>query len=86
MKFSVELDEQQYGMLCSDAVLLSANGRHEVWSAQPVSGRWRLSASESAAGEIRDVFRIRGMADAMATIDKALAAPRERGARPARTR
>ena len=86
MKYSVELDEQQYGMLCGDAVLLSANGRHEVWSAQPVSGRWRLSATEPAAGEIRDVFRIRGMADAVATIDKALAAPRERGARRVRTK
>ena len=86
MKYSVDLDERQYGMLCGDAVLLSAKGRHEVWSAQPVSGRWRLSATEPEAAEIRDVFRIRGMAEAVATIDKALAVPRERGARPLRTR
>ena len=85
MKYSVDLDERQYAMLCGDAVLLSANGRHEVWSAQSVSGRWRLSATEPEAAEMRDVFRIRGMADAVATIDRALAAPRERGARPVRT-
>lgn len=85
MKYSVELDERQYAMLCSDAVLLSVNGRHEVWSAMPVlSGRWRVHAGEPEAAEMRDVFRIRGMADAVAMIDRALAAPRERGARPLR--
>ena len=86
MKYSVDLDERQYAMLCGDAVLLSANGRHEVWSALPVSGRWRLCAGEPEATEMRDVFRIRGMADAVATIDKALATPRDRGARLVRTR
>jgi hypothetical protein len=30
---------------------------------------------------MRDIFRIRGMVDAVATIERALAMPRDRGAR-----
>ena len=84
MKYSVDLDERQYAVLCGDALLLSANGRYEVWFAMPVSGTWRLRAGEPEAAEMREVFRIRGMADAMASIDTALAAPHKRGARPVR--
>ena len=50
----------------------------------PVSGTWRLRAGEPEAAEMREVFRIRGMADAMASIDTALAAPHKRGARSVR--
>ena len=84
MKYSVDLDERQYAVLCGDALLLSANGRYEVWFGMPVSGAWRLRASEPEAVEMREVFRIRGMADAMASIDTALAAPHKHGARPVR--
>ena len=84
MKYAVDLGERQYAVLCGDAVLLSANGRHEVWFAMLVSGAWRLRASEPEAAEMREVFRIRGMADGMASIDTALAAPHKRGARPMR--
>ena len=86
MMYSVHLDERQYAMLCADAVLLSANGRHEVWSALPVSGRWLLRATEPEAVEMRDVFRIRGMTYAVVTIDRALAAPRDRVERIASAR
>ena len=81
MKYSVDLDEQQYAMLCGDVVLLSRKGRHEVWSAQSIAGRWLLRAALSEATEMRDIFRIRGMVDAVATIDRALAVPRDRGSR-----
>ena len=84
MKYSVDLEQRQYAVLCGDALLLSANGRYEVWFAMPVSGTWRLRAGETEAAEMREVFRIRGMADAMASIDTALAAPHRRGASPAR--
>jgi len=85
MLYSVDLDERQYAMLCGDAILLSASGRHEVWSAVSVSGGWRLRADEPEAAEMREIFHIRGMADAVATIDKALAKPGARGARRGRT-
>jgi hypothetical protein len=81
MKYSVDLDERQYAMLCGDAVLLSTRVRHEVWSARSVAGRWLLRAGEPEATEMRDIFRIRGMVDAVATIERALAMPRDRGAR-----
>ena len=85
MKYSVDLDERQYAMLCGDAILLSTRVRHEVWSARPVAGRWLLRASETDAVEMRDVFRIRGMVDAVATIERALAMPRDRGSRRQRS-
>jgi len=81
MKYSLDLDERQYALLCGDVALLSARGRHELWSAQAVSGRWRLRASEAEAAEMRDLFRIRGMLDAVAKVERALAIPRELGAR-----
>ena len=84
MKYSVDLDDRQYAVLCGDALLLSANGRYEVWLGTPVSGAWRLRASELEAAEMREVFRIRGMVDGMASIDMALAAPHKHGARPVR--
>ena len=84
MKYSVDLEPRQYAVLCGDALLLSASGRYEVWFAMPVSGAWRLHASEPEAAEMREVFRIRGMARAMESIDTALAAPHKRGARPVR--
>ena len=81
MRYELDLDERQYAMLCGDAILLSASGRCDVWSARSVSGRWRLGAGERQATEMREIFRIRGMTDAVAKIDTALALPRERGTR-----
>lgn len=81
MKYSLDLDNRQYAVLCGDAVLLSPNGRCDVWSARAVSGRWVLDATEPEVAEMRDVFRIRGMADAVLLIDRAIAAVRSRGAR-----
>jgi len=46
MRYSLDLDERQYAMLCSDSLLLSVSTRHDVWSAQPMSGRWRLGAGD----------------------------------------
>jgi hypothetical protein len=74
MNYAVDLDEQQYAMLCGDASLLSAGGRKDVWSALPVCGRWRLLPGEPEAAEMRSLFLIRGMADAAAIIDKAVLA------------
>ena len=76
MNYAVDLDEQQYAMLCGDASLLSAGGRKDVWSALPVCGRWRLLPGELEAAEMRTLFLIRGMADAAAIIDKAVLAAR----------
>ena len=76
MNYAVDLDEQQYAMLCGDVSLLSAGGRKDVWSALPVCGRWRLLPGEPEAAEMRTLFLIRGMADAAAIIDKALLAAR----------
>ena len=64
MNYAVDLDEQQYAMLCGDVSLLSAGGRKDVWSALPVCGRWRLLPGELEAAEMRTLFLIRGMADA----------------------
>ena len=74
MHYAVDLDEQQYAMLCGDVSLLSAGGRKDVWSAVPVCGRWQLRLGEQEAAEMRTVFLIRGMADAAAIIDKAILA------------
>lgn len=74
MNYAVDLDEQQYAMLCGDVSLLSAGGRKDVWSALPVCGRWRLLPGEPEAAEMRTLFLIRGMADAAAIIDKAVLA------------
>jgi hypothetical protein len=76
MNSTVDLDEQQYAMLCGDVSLLSAAGRKDVWSALPVCGRWRLRPGEAEAAEMRILFLIRGMADAAAIIDKAVLAAR----------
>ena len=76
MNYAVDLDEQQYAMLCGDVSLLSAGGRKDVWSALPVCGRWRLLPAEPEAAEMRTLFLIRGMADAAAIIDKAVLAAR----------
>jgi hypothetical protein len=77
MNYAVDLDEQQYAMLCGDVSLLSAGGRRDVWSALPVCGRWRLLPGEPEAAEMRTLFLIRGMADAAAIIDKAVLAARQ---------
>jgi hypothetical protein len=74
MNYAVDLDEQQYAMLCGDASLLSAGGRRDVWSALPVCGRWRLRPGEPEAAEMKTLFLIRGMAEAAAIIDKAVLA------------
>ena len=76
MHYAVDLDDRQYAMLCGDASLLSAGGRKDVWSALPVCGRWRLRPGEPEAAEMRTLFLIRGMADAVAIIDKAVLAAR----------
>jgi hypothetical protein len=76
MNYAVDLNEQQYAMLCGDVSLLSAGGRKDVWSALPVGGRWRLRPGEPEAAEMRILFLIRGMADAAAIIDKASLAAR----------
>ena len=47
-----------------------------MWSALLVCGRWRLRPGEPEAAEMRTLFLIRGMADAAATIDKAVLAAR----------
>jgi hypothetical protein len=70
--------EQGRTVLSGDVLLLSRNARSEVWSARPVSGRWRLHANEPEAAEIRDLLRIRGKFDAVAAIEAGLAAPRKR--------
>jgi hypothetical protein len=76
MNYAVDLDEQQYAMLCGDVSLLSAGGRKDLWSALPVCGRWRLRPGEPEAAEMRTLFLIRGMVDAAAIIDKAVLAAR----------
>ena len=82
MNCAVDLDDQQYAMLCGDVCLLSAGGRKDVWSALPVCGRWRLRPGEPEAAEMRTLFLIRGMADAAAIIDNALLAARHNPASP----
>jgi hypothetical protein len=76
MNYAVDLDDQQYAMLCGDVSLLSAGGRKDVWSALLVCGRWRLRLGEPEAAEMRSLFLIRGMAAAAAIIDKAVLAAR----------